>query len=97
MKETSETSVEYLKRRIGLRIVELADDADALDETGDDRCMKAIKSFRKAAAEWVYELLKETTKYYAKGERLPDFIVTDSEEKWASALFEDVVEKHIGP
>ena len=96
----SETNVENLKRRIGLKIVELADDADALDETGDDRCMHAIESFRKAATEWIYDLLKKSTEYYSTYplSGIPNPIrYPRLEEEWAGILFREVVEKHIEP
>ena len=76
----SETSIEYLKRHIGLKITELADDMGALDESGTHEVNICIRNFRKAAAEWVYDLLKKTTKHYAKEGYLPE------EEEWARSL-----------
>jgi len=102
---TGKTDREKLKEQLGRAIEDLADGLGALTNEDTTPSRRAIKNLREGAGEWVYELLKKATQYYAgnvqEGPReaswpeCPNFINVDNEEDWAGVIYSDVVEKHI--
>ena len=104
---TGKTDREKVKEQLGRAIKDLADGLGALTNEDTSSSARCIKDFREAAGEWVYELLKKATQYYAgnvqEGPRIdswpecPEFINADTEEDWVHVIYHDIIKTHINP